>query len=127
MAKRKSRGGRAANTGHAPAITEKKVQQTCERWLTHFGWRWTHTSDSRKTRGHRGVPDIMAVKEGRLLFVECKRSGGRFGKGQQEWMGELQIAGAVCLVVRPESLGTFIETLKAVSQPQPQKQSQNSD
>ena len=104
-------------------ITEAKVQRTCEHWLQHFGWKWTHNSDSRRTRGHVGVPDLMAVKEGKLLFIECKRDGGRFGPGQQEWMGELQIAGAMCLVVRPNTLGTFIETLKAVSQ---EKQSQNS-
>ena len=104
-------------------MNEAKVQRECEHWLSHYGWRWTHNSDSRKTRGHRGVPDLMAVKEGKLLFIECKRDGGRFGKGQQEWMGELQIAGALCLVVRPSTLGDFIETLKAVSQEA--KQSQN--
>ena len=100
------------------------MQKTCERWLQHFGWRWTHNGDSRRTRGHRGVPDLMAVKGGRMLFIECKRDGGRFGPGQQEWMGALQLAGALCLVVRPNTLGDFIETLKAVSREQ--KQSQDS-
>ena len=100
------------------------MQLACEKWLTHFGWRWTHNSDSRKTRGHRGVPDLMAVQGGKLLFIECKSEGGRFSKGQQEWLGELQIAGAMCLVVRPSTMTSFLATLKAVSSDA--KQSQDS-
>ena len=104
------------NTGEVRPITEAKVQRSVEGWLTKLGWRWTHNSDSRRTRGHRGVPDLMAAKGERLIFVECKKSGGRFGPGQQEWLGALTIAGAETYVVSPDNFAEFVIWLRKKSQ-----------
>lgn len=106
----------ARNRGEPRPITEAKVQKSAENWLTRLGWRWTHNGDSRRTRGHRGVPDLMAVKGTCLLFVECKRSGGKFGPGQQEWLGALTIAGAKTYVVSPDNFAEFIIFLRKQSQ-----------
>ena len=104
------------NTGEVRPITEAKVQKSAEDYLTKLGWRWTHNSDSRRTRGHRGVPDLLAVKGTCLLFVECKRSGGRFGPGQEEWLRALKLGGAETYCVSPDNFAAFVIWLRKKSQ-----------
>ena len=104
------------NRGAPPAVTESKVQRSVEGLLTQLGWRWTHNSDSRRARGHRGVPDILAVRGDCILFVECKRSGGKFGPGQEEWLRALKIGGAETYVVSPDNFAAFVIWLRKQSQ-----------
>ena len=55
--------------------------------MTLFGWLWTHTrrSDKAQIMGHPGVPDIIAARRGRLLFLELKSAGGTLTEGQLAW------------------------------------------
>ena len=90
---------------------ERELQRTIESYLTAAGWHWTHTPDSRRTRGKRGFPDIFAVRKGHMLAIECKAKGGRVSTYQQEWLGELAIAGAQTAVVTPDNLQEFMFAL----------------
>jgi Holliday junction resolvase len=47
-----------------------------------------------------GVPDILAIKDGTIFFIEVKAPRGVVSKLQEQIMGELAEAGAHCMVAR---------------------------
>lgn len=57
--------------------------------LQHLGWLAAHHPDSRKLVGSAGMPDIVAVRHGRLAFIELKVKGGRTSAEQVRWAKEL--------------------------------------
>ena len=61
-----------------PAVVELATRL---RWLVY------HTYDSR--RSAKGFPDLVMVRDGRLLFVELKSEKGRLTPEQREWMDVL--------------------------------------
>ena len=110
--KHRNRERKYRRLGGSGELPESAVQKAVEAWLTMYGWRWTANRDSRRTVGHRGFPDITAVKDKRLLFIECKARYGKFGKGQEDWLVSLRDAGAVCFVARPDNLNSLLRFLK---------------
>ena len=48
----------------------------------------------------RGIPDIIAVKEGRAIFLEAKTDSGRQSEDQKEFEQLATLAGATYAVVR---------------------------
>ena len=73
--------------------------------LTAHGWRWTHhrRSDKALTMGDRGIPDIVAARGGRLLFLELKTDSGVLSPDQLAWLAEFPLNSYwfTALVVRP--------------------------
>lgn len=68
--------------------------------LTLHKWAWWHDAYSRWNK--RGLPDLIAVRPPRLLFLELKAEDGRVTREQQEWLALLAlIPGVVARVVRP--------------------------
>jgi len=57
-----------------------------------------------------GVPDILAVKAGRLCCLELKSSKGRLSKAQRETIAALKAAG--CIVAAANSLDDAIGHLE---------------
>ena len=112
--KHRNRQRKYRRLGGSGELPESSVQKEVEFWLKRYKWRWTHTGDSRSVRGHRGVPDIVALKGKVQLVVECKRKGGRFGPGQKEWLEAYREVGAVVMVVTPENLGNLVQFLRNV-------------
>src|SRR5258706_15983333 len=55
--------------------------------LTLHGWAWWHDAYSRWNK--RGLPDLIAVRPPRLLFLELKAEDGRATREQQEWLALL--------------------------------------
>lgn len=97
-------------------VTEKQFQRQVQGFLTVFGWRWFHAPDNRPVNGRvqavkAGFPDLVAVRHGRLLFIELKRETGRTTSEQDDWLGDLATTGAECFVWRPRDLDTIRETL----------------
>lgn len=65
------------------------------------GWLVCHHPDSRLLVGDAGLPDILAVRDGRLLAIETKSAKGRLRDGQQRWLSELSMVdGVTALVLR---------------------------
>jgi hypothetical protein len=69
--------------------------------LAARGWRTYHTHDSRRSAA--GFPDLIAVRAGRILAIECKSATGKLTAAQREWMLELDaVPGVEAFVLRPE-------------------------
>ena len=84
--------------------------------LTYTGWRWTHTrrSDKAQIMGHPGVPDLIAAKPGRLLFLELKSETGQLTAEQWAWLQacEPRSRRVMWMVVRPSDLDRVVEELR---------------
>ena len=72
------------------ALTEKQFQGQVLDLARLFGWRAYHTFDSRRSAA--GFPDLVMVRDGRLIFAELKATAGRISADQFAWMQALQEA-----------------------------------
>ena len=48
----------------------------------------------------RGMSDILVVIEGKAIFVECKRKGGKQNENQRAFDAEVRQAGAKYFIIR---------------------------
>lgn len=82
-----------------------------------LGWLSYHTHDSR--RSEPGFPDLVLVRDDRMLLVELKTSQGRLSPAQVVWMRALSDAGADVRIWRPVDLlaGTVAAELGASCSP----------
>lgn len=75
-------------------ISEAELQDWVLAYADVCGWRPYHTHDSR--RSHKGLPDLILVRRGRLIFAELKREKGRTSPEQRAWLADLhEVAAAV--------------------------------
>ena len=68
-------------------MTEDALLATVKAMAKQLGWLVYHTHDSR--RSDAGLPDIIAVRKGVLIFAELKREGQKPTPAQNEWIGAL--------------------------------------
>lgn len=68
--------------------TEKGFQQAIIDLARLSGWLCYHTFDSR--RSAKGFPDLVMVKNGKILFIEVKTEKGKLTEHQQEWLASLE-------------------------------------
>ena len=94
-------------------MTEDELLTGITDALTLGGWRWWHIrrSDRALLMGHRGWPDVTAVKAGRLLLLEAKTARGLVENDQWEWLGRLRSAGIDARVVRPADYDALVAEL----------------
>ena len=83
----------------AAGMPEDNFQRQVERLAKSLGWKVYHTHDSR--RSHRGWPDLVLGRRGRVLFRELKTMKGRTTPDQKEWLELLNAAGHDAAVWRP--------------------------
>ena len=101
-------------------MKEAAFAHQIEYLLELGGWRWCHYEPAVRQsgrwatplRGDRGAPDYMAVRDGRLIFVEIKGDGGRVRPDQAAWMCELMDAGIETHLWYPHNLDKAKELLK---------------
>ena len=78
---------------------------------TLLKWRTYHTHDSRHSAA--GFPDLVLVKEGRLLFVETKAVGKSPTLEQRMWLAALSaVPCAEVFVWSPDDWGTITRVLR---------------
>jgi Holliday junction resolvase len=78
-------------------------------WMVYFTWRSDHSP--------AGFPDICAVRNGRILFLELKVGRGRLTVAQRAWGWALVHASAAnervaYAVLRPRDWGLLVKTLE---------------
>ena len=85
------------------------------------GWRVYHARPAQTGKGWRtpvgsdtsvGFPDLVLVRQGRLLVVELKSEKGRVTPAQSEWLNALMVAGATVYVFKPSMLDQILEVLR---------------
>lgn len=71
----------------AYAQTEKEFAQALVDLARLLHWRVYRTYDSR--RSPAGFPDLVLVRNGRLIFAELKTAKGRLTADQTGWLAAL--------------------------------------
>lgn len=78
-------------TAPRPTVSERQIQDAIKARLYLHGWEVFEISQPRAVvRELVGVPDLVAIKLGATLFIECKRPGGRLRDSQREFARRVQ-------------------------------------
>jgi hypothetical protein len=75
-------------------MTEQQIQTKIKRKLIERGW---YVTKLIKTSTN-GIPDLLAIKYGKAMFIEVKREGGKLSPIQELRIEELKAAGAIVKV-----------------------------
>lgn len=67
---------------------ESRVKSKIRKYLRDMGWYYRAIGSNQYTRA--GLPDTFAVKDGIVLFIECKSATGTMSKAQLETMIEIK-------------------------------------
>jgi hypothetical protein len=81
----------------AQGMTEKALQEYVRRAAKTLRWLCYHTHNSQ--RSEPGFPDLVLVRESRLIFTELKSAKGRLSPPQVEWLGRLDALGVAAPAV----------------------------
>lgn len=73
----------------SPDVSEADFQRAVIDLAKLRGWRVWHDNDSR--RNAAGLPDLIMVRRGRLIFAELKSKRGRLRAEQADWIGDLLV------------------------------------
>ena len=96
------------------SLSEKDHQRQVLELADLYDWRHYHTFDSRRSPG--GFPDLVLVKQPRLLFVELKTDTGTVTANQQAWLDSLVNCPATATYVwRPRHIDGIAQVLSGVS------------
>jgi len=95
-------------------MTEAEFQQQVVDLAQLRGWRVFHDHDSR--RNAAGLPDLIMVRSGRLIFAELKGAKGRVRPEQAEWLADLadvaaQQSQVLVALWRPDDFDTIEKVL----------------
>ena len=74
----------------AAGMSERQLTQAVVELASRLGWRVHHTADSRSLRTHHpGLPDLLMVKDGRMVAAELKVAGRKPTGPQLDWLEAL--------------------------------------
>ena len=100
-------------------VSERTWQGQVEYMLDLFHWRWFHLADwsnrsysPRTTSYAAGFPDIFAVRNGEIIWMELKSAKGSLTKEQKEWVADLRQAGQEVHVLRPDDFDWVMRRLR---------------
>lgn len=81
-------------------------------------WKYDHSRMDKRTRNTLGVPDfIIALPNGRTIWVECKRPGEKLSSAQQNFAAEMAKLGHTVHIVH--TIQEFLQEVEKVLQTQP--------
>lgn len=72
-------------------MTEQQIQSKIKRKLQERGW---YVTKLIKTSTN-GIPDLLAIKFGKAMFIEVKRENGKLSPLQELRIDELRQSGAI--------------------------------
>jgi hypothetical protein len=100
----------------APISEEEFLNQVIDLANLH-GWRAAHFRPAKTNRGWRtamqgdkGFPDLVLLKDGKLVVPELKVGRNKTTADQDEWLRRFRECGAIAEVWRPEDW----ERIKAI-------------
>lgn len=74
-----------ANT--LPKPTENEIQSAIRGYLRLRGWFVIRNQQGLGS--HKGLSDLTAIKDGRVLWIEVKKPGGRLSRYQAEFADQV--------------------------------------
>lgn len=74
--------------------TEQQIQTKIKNKLQERGWFVTKLIKTSTN----GIPDLLAIKYGKAMFIEVKRENGKLKPLQQELIRQLSESGAIVKV-----------------------------
>ena len=91
--------------------TEKNFQAHIEKQAKIHGWLYYHTH--RSDRSVKGFPDLVLVRDDRLMFWELKidEKRSKVTSHQQQWIDALAATGVEVGVYRPSDLEEMLDKL----------------
>ena len=94
-----------------PPMTEKKFLQQVRDLAKLCGWLVYHTYDSR--RSPEGFPDLVLVRNDKIIFAELKSEKGRTTSAQEMWLKALEkVPGVDVHLWRPSDWDRIVEILR---------------
>lgn len=96
--------------------SEGELRRSVLKKLRGDGWRVHMLPQQRGQRAHTatGWPDVIAVKDGRMLAIELKSEKGDPTDAQVEWLAALdEVPGIETMVLRPSD---FVAWARALDQ-----------
>lgn len=92
------------------AMSERELLQSIKDAARQCGWRVYHTWLSAHSA--KGWPDLVLLKDGRMLAWELKSEKGKLTPEQQAWLDELsEVSGVYAQVIRPQDLESAYKAL----------------
>jgi Holliday junction resolvase len=100
-------------------ITEQKIQRQIIEYLTLKGWFviknntvgiYVKSRDSYIPNPARGLADLTAIREGRVVMIECKVAKGKQSPSQAQFEANWKGKGGEYILVR--SLDEVIKSLE---------------
>jgi hypothetical protein len=79
-------------------ITEGDILRAVRDFLRLHGWKVTRIHQSLGSE--RGIPDLVVIREGRTIWIECKTPTGRLSEYQERWLQDLEDHGGHYIVAR---------------------------
>jgi len=85
----------AKSEGHQPeSVIVKQIRQ----YLRTLGWYVIRIQQGIGC--HRGISDLIVVKDGRVVFLECKTAKGKMSEHQEKFRSEILGRGGEYVVCR---------------------------
>ena len=80
------------------SITETDIRRQIQDYLRIRGWFVFYILQG--LGAYKGIPDLIAVKNGRVLFIELKTPRGRQSEYQRKFQADLEAAGGEYVLCR---------------------------
>jgi hypothetical protein len=115
---------------HYGSISEKAFTAQVIKLAQYLGWRTAHFRPAMTKRGRwvtavqgdgAGFPDLVLVKQGKLIFAELKAEKGRLSEAQDAWVADLANCetsigvGVMTYVWRPSDIEEIEEVLRGLT------------
>jgi len=79
-------------------VTETDIRRQIQDYLRIRGWFVFYILQG--LGAYKGIPDLIAVKNGRVLFIELKTARGRQSDYQKQFPADLEAAGGEYVLCR---------------------------
>ena len=77
---------------------ETPIRRAIRDFLQLHGWKVTRIVQSALSE--KGIPDLVAIREGHHVWIEVKAPKGRLSEDQERWLQDLENHGGHYIVAR---------------------------